>query len=450
MIQQNGSAALRQIWPLVPARWGLSLALVLVAGVVALGWLAIAKTQGRETMAATASLRTSQAADLTASLTRTGPSSEGTQVDVILATPTLFQRTGRASEAATLGADRSLVFVANENVHYGELARTFAPILRMDDSTMLVPSEVRVLTDAVHHRTSVVVFEQLPSNVVEADHSLELLLPTSAGGSRAVLSWATPIDYPDSLQPLGLSLGLLLSLAAGLLAAISPCLLQLTAYYLPTVAGASMNASDAPAEVAKQRRRVMSAALLFVLGFTLPYTAGGALIGGMGQVLAASGLLSPTGPVAVGAGLAMIVMAGVVAYRARAPLFCRLPLPRSIRNSRPAMFWEPFISGFAIATGCLACFGGAILGVLLVYAGLLGSPLLGGLAMFVFSIGLAVPFLLAAWSLSWVLPLALKVQRLAPAIGLISSAAMLFFGVTMATGNFHIVSGWLYQHLPLA
>jgi cytochrome c-type biogenesis protein len=111
---------------------------------------------------------------------------------------------------------------------------------------------------------------------------------------------------------------------------------------------------------------------------------------------------------------------------------------------------ETFVSGFAIATGCLACFGGAILGVLLVYTGLLGSPLLGALAMFTFSMGLAVPFLLAALSLSWVMPVALRLQRLMPVIGLLASAAMLFFGIVMVTGNFHVVSGWLFQHLPLS
>jgi cytochrome c-type biogenesis protein len=194
---------------------------------------------------------------------------------------------------------------------------------------------------------------------------------------------------------------------------------------------------------------MIATALLFILGFTIPYTLGGVLMGGMGQALAASGLLTPTSPIAVSAGVVMIVMAGVVAYRSRAPFVCKLPMPKVIQHSRRLPFVETFVSGFAIATGCLACFGGAILAVLLVYTGILGSAFLGGLAMLVFSIGIAIPFLAAAFSLSWVMPLAAKLQRLAPAIGLVASVFMLFFGLTMATGNFHVVSGWLYQHLPL-
>jgi cytochrome c-type biogenesis protein len=151
----------------------------------------------------------------------------------------------------------------------------------------------------------------------------------------------------------------------------------------------------------------------------------------------------------VGAGVVMIGMAFLVAFRARAPLVCRMPMPPAIARAKGVPFVEAFVSGFAIATGCLACFGGAILGVLLVYTGLLGSPLLGALAMFLFSVGLAVPFLLAAFGLSRVEPAVRLLERATPAVGLVMATVMLFFGLTMATGNYHVVSGWLYQHLPL-
>ena len=173
-------------------------------------------------------------------------------------------------------------------------------------------------------------------------------------------------------------------------------------------------------------------------------------MGGFGQALTQTGLLTPTGPLAIVSGAVMIAMAGFVAWRARAPIVCKMPMPGMVRNRKRLPMLETFVSGFAIATGCLACFGGAILGVLLVYTGLLGSPLLGGLSMFVFSLGIAIPFMLAALSLSWVLPLAQKLQKATPIIGLVSAVVMLFFGLTMITGNFHVVSGWLYQLLPLS
>jgi cytochrome c-type biogenesis protein len=418
--------------------------LLLVAG-VALAWLAITKTTGRDALVATAGLRAQQTSELTASLTRTAQLGDG-DAQVILTPQTFFQLTNRAADGTGFGADRSVVFVVNENVHYTDLPHHFGAILRVDDARTAVPTETRVLTDAVHHRTSVLIFGDVPASVLHGDHTLELQVPLNTTDGRAALTWRTPIAYPDDLtSPAGLSLGLLLSLAAGLLAAISPCLLQLTAFYLPTLAGVSADAAASRGA----RRRMLPSAGLFVLGFTVPYTAGGVLMGGVGSALAATGMLTPTGPIAVGAGLVMIAMAFLVAFRARAPLVCRLPMPAVLARPNRLPFAEAFVSGFAIATGCLACFGGAILGVLLVYTGLLGSPLLGGLAMFLFSVGLAVPFLLAAFGLSHFAPATALLERATPAVGAVTAALMLFFGLTMATGNYHVVSGWLYQHLPI-
>jgi cytochrome c biogenesis protein CcdA len=444
----TGAIALRTTRPFLPRSLVL-LAALLTAATVALGWLAIARTQGREALAESSRLRTAQIADVTAALTRVGSSAEGTQAEVILATPDFFQLTNRTADAGQLGADRALTFVANETVHYGELESRFAPILRVDGATLAVPSEVQVLADAVHHRTTVVSFTSIDPERLREPHTFELLLPQNPGGTRDVLAWTTPIAYPDSVQSAGLSLGLLLALAAGLMAAISPCLLQLTAYYLPTLAGVSAGAPDGTTS-AENRRRILKTASIFILGFTIPYTLGGAAMGGMGQALAASGVLNPTGPLALGSGAVMIAMALLVARQARAPLVCKLPLPAGLSSpSRRLGAFTPFVSGFAIATGCLACFGGAILGVLLVYGGMLGSWSMGALAMFLFSMGLAIPFMLAALGLSPVLSAARRLQPAAPIIGLATSAIMLFFGVVMASGNFHVVSGWLRTVLPL-
>ena len=409
--------------------------------VVAIGWLGITKTLGRDSLATTAQTRSQHAVALTELLSRTADLGGGVEIQVTLATPTFFKLTNRTAEGAKLSADRVLVFVTNENAHYTDLPHHVAPILRMDGATVAVATPT-VLTDSVHHRTTAFAFQDVPATVLAGDHTLELLF-SRAQGDRIAIPWQTPIAYPDDIAgPAGLSLGLLLALGAGLLAVISPCLLQLTAFYVPTLAG--VNAAGG-----QTRPRLVATAAVFVLGFTIPYTVGGALMGGFGSAIAASGILTPTGPIAEGAGVVMILMAGLVAYRARTPLVCKMPLPSRITSDARLPWVQTFTSGFAIATGCLACFGGAILGVLLVYTGLLGSPLLGALAMFAFSLGLAIPFLAAAFGLSRIQPIAESLQRHSRLVGTLAALAMLFFGLTMATGNYHIVSGWLAQRLPL-
>src|SRR5215510_10785211 len=93
-------------------RWGLVLVLIVVACVVALGWLAIVKTGGREAQVTTAGLRTAQITDLTKSLTQSGTEVEGVTAEVILASKEFFRLTNRAADAAQMGADKYLVFVA--------------------------------------------------------------------------------------------------------------------------------------------------------------------------------------------------------------------------------------------------------------------------------------------------------------------------------------------------
>lgn len=432
----------------VSTRALVSSALIVLGLAAGLSWLFITKTVGYDSLVATADARKEQAATLTETLSRTGLVGEGIEAQVILATPEFFRLTGRIAEGNELGASQGLLFIANETVHFGDLPQHFGALLRADGQ-IYAPSSETVLSDAVHHRTTALSFGEIAPASLTGEHSIEMLLPPAPNGDRVVLTWRTPLGYPVDGQGAGLpSLSLLLTLAAALLATISPCLLQLTAFYLPTLAGVSVDPANAGAGTV-DRRRIMPVAGLFVLGFTIPYTLGGALMGAIGGALAASGVLSPTGPIATTAGLVMIGMALLVARRARAPLVCNIPMPGLINRSKRLPGIEAFISGFAIATGCLMCFGGAILGVLVVYTGLLGSPLLGGLAMFLFSVGIAVPFLLAAFSLSRVRPLLDFASRAAPAVGLVMAAVMLFFGLTMATGNFHVVSRWLYQHLPL-
>ena len=154
-----------------------------------------------------------------------------------------------------------------------------------------------------------------------------MVLPAAATGARADPRLDTPIDYPDNVEHAQtLSFARIAAFADGRIdGGDPPCLLQLTAFFLPTIAGVNATAAAEGLSPAGQRRTVLTTALLFVLGFTIPYTAGGALMGGIGERLAKSNLLDQEGPIVVGAGLVMILMAGVVAYRARAPLICKHP-----------------------------------------------------------------------------------------------------------------------------
>ena len=81
----------------------------------------------------------------------------------------------------------------------------------------------------------------------------------------------------------------------------------------------------------------------------------------------------------------------------------------------------------------------------MIYVGSVGSAWLGASALFLFSIGIAIPYLLAAVFLSRALPLLGSLQKAAAGIGLACSLVLIFFGVILVTDTFPIPSDLLYR-----
>jgi len=70
--------------------------------------------------------------------------------------------------------------------------------------------------------------------------------------------------------------------------------------------------------------------------------------------------------------------------------------------------------------------------------------------MFAFSLGVAIPFLLAAMFLSRTLPVLSRIQAFAPQIGLVSMIVIVAFGLILLTDNFHALSDIIYPYLGLS
>jgi cytochrome c-type biogenesis protein len=97
----------------------------------------------------------------------------------------------------------------------------------------------------------------------------------------------------------------------------------------------------------------------------------------------------------------------------------------------------------------MSCFGGAIIGTLLIYVGALGSASVGAALMGIFAAGVAIPFLLAAFFFSRMQGLFESISRHTKLVGAVSSAFIVFFGLLLVTDNFHTVSDLIYPYLGL-
>lgn len=377
-------------------------------------------------------------------------SHDSASISGIYATPEYYAMTEQTREAARYEPERFAVFYVFEDIHLGELSeRPPQASLRIDDGEALPPLDTTLVRDSYHHRVSVVRFPSHDAHgapvISEKASFFELVTHDPSSHSQQAMRWDLPITYPKDLKEADLSLPTLLALLAGLLAVLSPCLLQLTVYYTFALTGISMQQSSIGAVAA--RARVIRTALYFIAGFTIVFTATGALAGLAGQKLESSGIMEHWNrPLSIAAGLGILLLGVGVAINSDSSGVCRLPFfgarraPSGWRDTLKMMFM-----GSAFAVGCSTCFGGALFMSLMIYVGTVGSASLGALALLLFSLGIAIPYLMAAFFLSRALPLLSSLRRVASGVGLVCSVAMIFFGVILITDNFHIPSNLLYR-----
>lgn len=447
------------------SRWIKAAALILIGVVAAWSWLFVISKWGPARRIDILTFK----AGLTSKVMRTllqpaygagGHSHASAMLSGIYATPEYFAMTEQAREAAKYVPEKFNVFYLFEDIHLGELSPSVPHLmLRLDDGRQFSPVDVDRVRDSAHHRATVVRFPNTDRDgmplmggkvssfqLVAHDMAANSEAHDMAAHSEQIMRWDLPIVYPNDLTDDSLSLPTLIALLAGLLAVLSPCLLQLTVYYTFALTGASMQQGVDPDAA---RGRIVRTALYFMAGFTLVFTAAGALAGVAGERLQDSRILEDWNhPLAIAAGLGILLVGVWMGINSGAPGFCRLPKVAALSPGTGRRWLEPakmMFMGSAFAVGCSTCFGGALFISLMIYVGSVGSASIGALALFLFSVGIGIPYLVSAFFLSRALPLLGSFQRAASGIGLVCSVVLIFFGVILITDSFHIPSDLLYR-----
>ena len=371
------------------------------------------------------------------------PEASDVLVEATYATPEyVTQALGGAPATAALKPDSHIAFLLTQRTHINSLPEHEEPPALYVAGSRVPLVDSKVMTDSVHHRATFYRFAR--DDAFGTGHQMMTL--RLASGQEA--TWHLPLVVPDvgdgAEGPIGLGeqWGLILALLGGMLAAMWPCLFQLTVYFIPALAGVAMQ--DAGASKGTRRRQVLQAAFYFILGFTLLYTATGALIGFAAQRLGETPQFEMWQRYfGVAAGVIVLGLAVRVAAKAKAPLVCRMPVLSGMAHSnKPAGPLEMMLAGLAFATGCMTCFGSALVVGMVVYIGLAQSALYGALVLFLFSLGMAVPLVIAAMAMARALPLLMKLEMAVPWMGLFSAILMAGFGILLISGNYMVVAEW--------
>ncbi|MBI4521327.1 MAG: thioredoxin domain-containing protein [Gemmatimonadetes bacterium] len=218
------------------------------------------------------------------------------------------------------------------------------------------------------------------------------------------------------------SLSLTVAFAAGLVSFLSPCVLPLVPSYLSLVTGLTLDELSAQDGGAARRRAVLHSGL-FTLGFGAVFMTMGLAATGFGQAFGrALPLLARIGGVVIvvlGLHLLGVVTAPVLNRERRANV-----------RARPASAAGSVIAGLAFGAGWTPCIG-PILASILLYSTFQSTLSRGMLLLGAYTLGLAVPFIVAAVGFNWFLSGMSRARRWAMPLERGAGAILVIVGLLM-------------------
>ncbi len=235
------------------------------------------------------------------------------------------------------------------------------------------------------------------------------------------------------LEPLVLIPG---AFVAGLLMFLAPCTLPIVPGYLLYIAGVPQE--EISRENNRGRRRMVSNAIAFVVGFSIVFIVLGLFAGTLGVFLSPyrDALARLAGALFIVFGL---ILTGVITsvigkeWHVKAPSYLKLGS------------WQgSSLIGVLFAFGWSPCIG-PILGSVLLVASQSATALQGGLLLAIFSLGLGVPFILTALMIERISVYIVRWGRYTPYISRVLGVLLCIVGALILLGSMAIVVDWGYR-----
>jgi len=232
----------------------------------------------------------------------------------------------------------------------------------------------------------------------------------------------------------GVSLGIGISFTAGLLSFLSPCVLPLIPSYVSFITGLSLD------DIKRSRRVTLIHSLLFIAGFTIVFLLLGATATVLGRVLLRHrewvGRIGGVLVIVLGLYLLGVLNIGALARERRVHV-----------ADKPLGYLGTLLVGMAFAAGWTPCIG-PILGGVLTYTASSADLNRGLILLFAYSLGLAVPFLLAALMIDRFIEVFQRYRGALVWMSRASGVLLIAVGLLMITGSMTVLSAWLQRFTP--
>jgi len=219
---------------------------------------------------------------------------------------------------------------------------------------------------------------------------------------------------------------------AGLASFLSPCVLPLVPAYIGYLGGRTAF------EDSKEQNRwsVFSHGLAFVIGFSVVFITLGVAASALGSLLTdVQNWIEKIGGIVVV--IFGIHMTGIY----------RIPFLQydTRQQSQPGMdkgYWSSFLMGIFFSAGWSPCVG-PVLGAILTLSLSGGSVLTGGALLTAYSIGLSIPFLIAALGVGWVTAALKKYGKALHYLEIAMGVVLIIVGILLFSGWFEKIAIYL-------
>lgn len=220
---------------------------------------------------------------------------------------------------------------------------------------------------------------------------------------------------------------------AGLISFLSPCVLPLVPGYVSLVSGVTVEELQGGSQ--RLLRSVMLKSLMFVAGFSVVFVMIGAIATTVGRLLQ-----QYRGTLALVAGVIIVVfglhLTGLIKINA-------LYADKRMHNLKAGgSLWGAFLIGFAFAFGWTPCVG-PILSAVIALAASEDTVARGMFLLAIYSMGLAVPFLLTSLGIERFLEFYARFRQHLRKLEVATGVLLIFFGVLIALQKFTLINVWL-------
>lgn len=225
---------------------------------------------------------------------------------------------------------------------------------------------------------------------------------------------------------------------AGLISFFAPCVVPLLPAYVSYVTGVSLKDLKTQG-YAPFRRRMIASSIFYILGFSLVFVILGTAVAGFGTALRRYDFAIQR----IG-GLIILILGLEFAGIFHLPFLARerkFELPAWVNKLGN---FRAFFVGIVFATAWTPCVG-AVLGSILALAAITGTAAQGAFLLFIYSLGISLPFLIVSLTLSSAPKYLSFISNKIGIISKIAGIVLAILGLLLLTGTYKYLNSWLFE-----